>query len=205
MAQIRDRFHRADRNGNGQLTAKELQLVLQSFGMNVSDDDMQILADRFDLDGDGDLDLEEFIAFVHSEQHSLIEQRKATAKKEKEKPKWRGVIGSTGRQEQKHSGDDSSPPPRIRMRSRSLDATRSARSPSAKIKQPKETKDFFIDQIVRQSLQQLEEADTSTDIDHKNSVDTSSKGLSDPLWMTRMLKAQAEIESRIGRKYYSVN
>lgn len=198
MAQIRDRFHRADRNGNGQLTAKELQLVLQSFGMNVSDDDMQILADRFDSDGDGDLDMEEFIAFVHSEQHSLIEQRnKAVVKKEK--PKWKGVIGSTGRNEPRRTGDNPSPPPRVR--SRSLDATRSAPTTT---RQPKESKDFTIDQIVRQSLQQLEEADKRTDADHMNGDGANFKGLSDPLWMTRMLQAQADIESRIGRKYYSV-
>jgi hypothetical protein len=64
----------------------------------------------------------------------------------------------------------------------------------------------FIDQIVRQSLQQLELSENSTGIDQKNEEEQSARqGLDDPFWMTRMLKAQAEIESRIGRKYYSAN
>lgn len=204
IAQIRDRFHRADRNGNGQLAAKELQLVLRSFGMDVSDDDMQIMADRFDLDGDGDLDMEEFIAFVHSEQHSLIEQRRQIeipVPKQK-KPNWRGVTGTTGKMARTSPRINDSLP--TRMRSRSLDGTRPKSATTTR--QPKASKDLFIDQIVRQSLQQLEEAENNTGIDQRNEEEQSERqGLGDPLWMTRMLKAQAEIESRIGRKYYSVN
>lgn len=200
IAQIRDRFHRADRNGNGQLAAKELQLVLRSFGMDVSDDDMQILADRFDLDGDGDLDMEEFIAFVHSEQHSLIEQRRQI--QIQKKPNWRGVTGATGKMAHTSPRINDSPP--TRMRSRSLDGTRPKSATTTR--QPKVSKDLSIDQIVRQSLQQLEEAENSSGNDQRNEEERNERqGLSDPLWMTRMLKAQAEIESRIGRKYYSVN
>lgn len=182
--------------------------MLRSFGMDVSDDDMQILADRFDSDGDGDLDMEEFIAFVHSEQHSLIEQSRQIQIQKQEKPKWRGVVGATGKKAHTISRENPSPP--TRMRSRSLDGTRpkSATTTMATTTQPKVSKDFFVDQIVRQSLQQLEAAEkTSTAIDQKNDEGQlyDKQGLSDPLWMTRMLKAQAEIESRIGRKYYSAN
>eukprot|EP01032_Pedospumella_encystans_P022776 gene22776-25801_t len=65
---IKNKFHRADINGDGRLNPKEFKKLLKAFGMEMSPADIDILIERFDLDGDGDIDLPEFRAFIESEQ-----------------------------------------------------------------------------------------------------------------------------------------
>ncbi len=36
---------------------------------------VEILVERFDVDGDGDIDINEFKAFIESEQHNLYSDR----------------------------------------------------------------------------------------------------------------------------------
>lgn len=72
-ADIKNKFHRADINGDGRLNPKEFRKLLKSFGMELSASEIEILIDRFDLDGDGDIDLTEFRAFIESEQKNLFE------------------------------------------------------------------------------------------------------------------------------------
>lgn len=66
-SQIRERFHAADKNGDGQLNPKEFKRMLQSFDMQLDDQAVQLLIDRFDVDGDGDIDLNEFRTFIEAE------------------------------------------------------------------------------------------------------------------------------------------
>ena len=58
--QIRERFHQADTNGNGRLTPKEFKKLLHKFGIEMTEENLQILISRFDVDGDGEIDLNEF-------------------------------------------------------------------------------------------------------------------------------------------------
>lgn len=46
--------------------------LLKDFGMNdLADQDIEVMIDRFDVDGDGDIDMNEFRDFVESEQRNL--------------------------------------------------------------------------------------------------------------------------------------
>lgn len=66
-AQVRTKFRKGDVNGDGKLGKKEFKRLLASFSIKLSDSDVDILIDRFDRDGDGDLDLYEFADFVDKE------------------------------------------------------------------------------------------------------------------------------------------
>lgn len=65
--QIKSKFQCADKNGNGVLTRREFAKLLKSFSIKLSDMEIDLLIDRFDKDGDGELDLNEFTAFINSE------------------------------------------------------------------------------------------------------------------------------------------
>ena len=72
-AEIKMKFHMADINGDGRLNHKEFKKLLHSFGIDINDQDIDILINRFDLDHDGDIDLNEFRLFIESEQQNLHE------------------------------------------------------------------------------------------------------------------------------------
>lgn len=63
----------ADINGDGRLNHKEFKKLLHSFNIDLNDQDIDILINRFDLDHDGDIDLHEFRLFIESEQKNLHE------------------------------------------------------------------------------------------------------------------------------------
>ena len=71
--EIKRRFHMADINGDGRLNHKEFKKLLHSFNIDINDQDIDILINRFDLDHDGDIDLHEFRLFIESEQKNLHE------------------------------------------------------------------------------------------------------------------------------------
>lgn len=71
FAQIKERFHRSDINGDGNLDVKEFQRVLKAFGMTLPKEQLEILIDRFDLDGDGEINMQEFLSFIESEQNNF--------------------------------------------------------------------------------------------------------------------------------------
>lgn len=72
MNHIQQLFHQADTNGNGRLSYKEFaKLLVKSFGMELSKEQLEIMINHFDVDDDGEIDLYEFIDFIESEQHSF--------------------------------------------------------------------------------------------------------------------------------------
>ncbi|CAM6094646.1 unnamed protein product [Calypogeia fissa] len=56
-----DAFKVFDRNGDGKISVGELGEVLRSLGDDISDEDLQLMVDAVDIDGDGFIDLQEFI------------------------------------------------------------------------------------------------------------------------------------------------
>lgn len=61
VREISDAFEFFDLNGDGKLSLKELGKVVRSLGEDVKDSDLQMLIKRVDSDGDGELNLSEFI------------------------------------------------------------------------------------------------------------------------------------------------
>lgn len=70
--QLRDKFHLFDVNGDGKLNRREFQHLLLSFGIVLSESDLDTLVTRFDDDGDGCIDMHEFFAFIEGEKESLL-------------------------------------------------------------------------------------------------------------------------------------
>jgi hypothetical protein len=68
--QIEFKFRKADTNGNGRLSRKEFTKLLAIFNLKMPDADVDLLMERFDVDGDGELDLAEFKTFVEREINS---------------------------------------------------------------------------------------------------------------------------------------
>ncbi|XP_013632389.1 PREDICTED: calcium-dependent protein kinase 14 [Brassica oleracea var. oleracea] len=59
---IKERFQVMDTSNKGKITIDELRIGLRKLGIVVSQDDIQILMDAGDVDKDGYLDVNEFVA-----------------------------------------------------------------------------------------------------------------------------------------------
>lgn len=62
VRELSDSFELFDRNGDGKISEEELGAVMRSLGQNVSGADLQKLIADVDVNGDGCIDLYEFIA-----------------------------------------------------------------------------------------------------------------------------------------------
>ena len=263
-ATIKQKFHMADINGDGRLNPKEFMKLLKSFGMDLSPADVEILIARFDVDNDGDIDLNEFRAFIESEQKNLSDATASTA----------GALASSalpppkGRTYQRGSGsgggsvDDSTLLP-LRPRSSStshsrpqtatsatqprhnLNKTTSDGTPHRPASAPRSRTNLNVTapggiesspdrQLLRPlgrsvTIQSPRTGNISSNTERGNgssdgSGDGTKSGIAlrtdegvgvgvgndgevlgeevDLLWVSRMLQAQAEVEARIGRRYY---
>ncbi|KAJ8492692.1 hypothetical protein OPV22_014413 [Ensete ventricosum] len=62
VADIKDMFDKLDINKNGQLTLEDLKYGLHKLGHQMADEDVKILMEAADIDGNGTLDYGEFVA-----------------------------------------------------------------------------------------------------------------------------------------------
>ncbi|BBN02389.1 calcium-binding protein CML [Marchantia polymorpha subsp. ruderalis] len=60
-------FKIIDTDGNGKITEQELRLMWKRLGKRISDQELRLMIEEADLNGDGVIDLQEFVAF-HSQQ-----------------------------------------------------------------------------------------------------------------------------------------
>ncbi|KAG4962488.1 hypothetical protein JHK82_039177 [Glycine max] len=67
MNELETIFNRFDTNGNGKISADELDSVLRSLGSDVSPEDLRHVMEDLDTDRDDFINLMEFVAFCRSD------------------------------------------------------------------------------------------------------------------------------------------
>ncbi|KAH7566961.1 hypothetical protein JRO89_XS07G0001000 [Xanthoceras sorbifolium] len=75
-SQIRRVFNYFDENGDGRISAAELQRCLRVAGEELSMEDAEAAVESSDLNGDGHLDLEEFRKLMETSKNNEEEKRK---------------------------------------------------------------------------------------------------------------------------------
>lgn len=234
MAQIKEKFHQADLNGNGRLSPKEFKLVLKAFGIEIPERDMNILIERFDMDNDGEIDMHEFLAFIESEQKSFGGGDSSTVK-----PPAAVNTGKTSStafpsptaaarrpaSAGKPSHKNNTTPARV-MRPSTAEPSHNVTAPGMLQNKPasRSSTSAGITKVVPDAgLVKTAPVATRSENDSYEPLLSGSltktvgsgKGTKVPvgelgeqvdvLWMSRMLQAQAEIEARLGRRYYKNN
>lgn len=74
IQEYQDAFYLFDRDNNGYITTKELGSIMRTLGFNPNEEDLQQMIFTVDYDGDGMLNLEEYI--------QLMEEQKTPEEKE---------------------------------------------------------------------------------------------------------------------------
>ena len=64
--EIREAFRVFDRDGNGFITRHELRVVMMNMGERISDEECEQLVDEADIDGDGQINYEEFYLMMNN-------------------------------------------------------------------------------------------------------------------------------------------
>lgn len=67
MEEIRKAFKLFDDDGTGKISLRNLRRVAKELGENVDDEELQAMIDEFDLDQDGEINEQEFIAIMQEE------------------------------------------------------------------------------------------------------------------------------------------
>lgn len=199
--------------------------------MDIPDANIQILIDRFDVDGDGEIDLTEFFSFIESEQKNFADNTTATSESAAVSGQSKALLlpaprttaashhprgGSGGRSERPKSA------PVHRPRGRdNHNVTAPYRLQAA---HPHHSQSHYEEEaeheVEEEDKEQLDDLDY-TRVKHGQTIATRSQeplpSSSQPhaqvtageevdvMWMSRMLQAQAEIEGRLGNRYYRNN
>lgn len=191
-AQVTEKFHQADKNGNGRLSPKEFKGLLKSFGIELGLPDIEVLIGRFDVDNDGDIDMHEFRNFIEQEKGALFGQAAGATAPQLELPP--PLNRSRARQRSRPQGSNErqnatqplplKPPPPTTNTSTSVEQPRDARAKTAPAP------------IDRGTWTESGERESSRSGGGEGGLEV------DAMWLSRMMQAQAEIESRVGRRYY---
>nr|XP_029508692.1 calcium-binding protein 8-like [Oncorhynchus nerka] len=64
LGEIREAFRVLDRDGNGFISKQELGMAMRSLGYMPSEVELAIIMQRLDMDGDGQVDFEEFVTIL---------------------------------------------------------------------------------------------------------------------------------------------
>jgi len=67
IEEYRDAFYMFDRDNNGYITTKELNRIMKTLGFNPTEEDLQQMIFTVDYDGDGRLNLEEYIQLMEQQ------------------------------------------------------------------------------------------------------------------------------------------
>ncbi|CAL8281234.1 unnamed protein product [Lota lota] len=64
VEEIREAFKVFDRDGNGFISKQELGVAMRSLGYMPNEVELEVIIQRLDMDGDGQVDFEEFVALL---------------------------------------------------------------------------------------------------------------------------------------------
>ncbi|KTF89125.1 hypothetical protein cypCar_00020308 [Cyprinus carpio] len=64
LGEIREAFRVLDRDGNGFISKQELGMAMRSLGYMPSEVELAIIMQRLDMDGDGQVDFDEFMTIL---------------------------------------------------------------------------------------------------------------------------------------------
>lgn len=67
--ELREAFRVFDKDGNGLISAAELKFVMANLGEKLTDDEVDEMIKEADLDGDGQVNFEEFVYMMQSNKH----------------------------------------------------------------------------------------------------------------------------------------
>ena len=68
VAQFQETFNMYDADGGGSISNDELKKVFKKLGSNPTDDQIQAMIKRVDVNGDGEIDFEEFLVMMKMNQ-----------------------------------------------------------------------------------------------------------------------------------------
>ena len=69
--ELLEAFKVFDKDGNGNISATELKTVMHNLGENLSDADIEEMIREADLDGDGEINYNEFVKMMKSDKEKL--------------------------------------------------------------------------------------------------------------------------------------
>jgi len=69
-------FAAFDKDSSGKITAKELGVVLKSMNQNFTDDQLKKIVKKFDKDGDGQIDFNEFMDMMTKHERKEVDELK---------------------------------------------------------------------------------------------------------------------------------
>jgi len=172
---LKDQFNSFDVDKDGKLSPIEFKSMMNSFGMDITSEDIDSLLSRFDVDGDNLIDLNEFKAFINNGLHHIA----ADGNKQLSKTD----IAKTNNRSN-HSVDVS---------------FKSAYKQHGKKHQTYPLPSYGTRPAsVNPLLVKIDEDGQHEDHDKDGNEDEI-----DTLWLARMLKAQAEVEARVGKRYFN--
>jgi len=79
--EIREAFRVFDREGHGFITTTDLTTVLQTLGEKLTTEETEELINEADIDGDGNVNYEEFVTMLFKRPHGSISAEKAERRK----------------------------------------------------------------------------------------------------------------------------
>lgn len=199
--EIREKFHKFDKNGNGYLSSKEFAKLLKDLGLTLNDKEVITLIERFDVNGDDEIDYMEFKAFIESEQQDFAA---ATTQ---------GVAGTLPKpRTASRTTRSRSPSPAITTTRVKHNLSSTAPADLQSYKQQQQQSPLPSPCVPSGSLNPYSDAvipppiplkkDQPFTNKHKQKVIEALAEETDVLWLSRMLSAQAEIEERLGKQYY---
>ncbi|KAK2154774.1 hypothetical protein LSH36_258g05110 [Paralvinella palmiformis] len=68
MQEYKEAFQMFDKDGDGTISTKELGIVMRSLGQNPTESELQEIINEVDIDGNGKIDLDEFIVMMARQQ-----------------------------------------------------------------------------------------------------------------------------------------